>query len=79
MAEGFKDTAEFAEYSAEDRAVICAFIDAQDAAGAGEELVGTNEVEVDYVVEEVVVVPVDPNSHTLEITPDDANIVYAFD
>lgn len=79
MAEGFKVTDDFAAYSAEDRAIICAFIDAQNAAGASEALVGTNEVEVDYVDEPLPEVPVDPKTHTLMITPDDANVVYAFD
>jgi len=41
MAEDFKDSEDFAAYSAEDRAIISAFIDAQNAAGEGVALEGT--------------------------------------
>ena len=79
MAEDFKTSDEYAAYSAENRAIIDAFIEAQDAAGEGNQLAGSLEVEVQFVDEPVPEVPVDPKFHSLLISPDDANIVYAFD
>ena len=80
MAEGFQETEEFASYSAEDRAIISAFIEAQTAAGEGVPLSSTDEIEITYV-DEPLVLPepvIDPKSHTLIIFPDDANVLLAF-
>ena len=78
MAEGYTETEEFAAYSAEIRAIISAFIDAQTEAGEGVSLVSTEEVKVSYVDEPVPETPVNAKSHTLMMKPDDANVVYAF-
>ena len=80
MAEGFQETEEFAAYSAEDRAIISAFIEAQTAAGEGVPLSSTDEIEITYV-DEPLVLPepvIDPKSHTLIIFPDDANVLLPF-